>query len=58
MPKQLQHTRFRTMPAGREVLIDLLSSTGCHWYVQANNCIEPIGSLNDDAYKRPDYVHT
>jgi hypothetical protein len=51
MRKQLQHKRFR-------MLIDLLSSTECHWYVQANYCIEPIGSSNDDIHKRPDYVHT
>ena len=48
---QLQHKRFR-------MLIDLLSSPSCYWYVQAHRCLEPIGNDNDGIYKRPDYAHT
>jgi hypothetical protein len=57
MLKQLQHKRFTTESADRQMRNDLLSLTGCYWYVQAHKCIEPIGNVNDSNYKRPWYIH-
>jgi hypothetical protein len=51
MLKSLQHKRF-TMRN------DQLSLPGCHWYVQANSSIEPIGNENDSKHKRPGFVNT
>lgn len=38
-------------------LNDLLSSTGCYWYVQANSNIVPIGNESGRKNIRPDYFH-
>jgi len=57
MLKQLQHKRFRTLSAGRQMRNDQLSSPGCYWYVQAQTNIEPISNVNDSIYKRPGNIH-
>jgi hypothetical protein len=50
MLNQLQHKRFTSMRN------DKLSSSICHWYVQAGRSIEPTGNLNDSDHKRPSYI--
>lgn len=57
MLKQLQHKRFATVFAGRQMRSELSSLPGFYWYVQAHQRIESIGNEND-GIKRPDYVHT
>jgi hypothetical protein len=57
MLKQLQHKRFTTVSAGRQMRNDQLSSPGCYVYVQAHRSIEPIGNQEDSIHKRPSYIH-
>jgi len=57
MLRQLQHTRFTTMPAGIQERNELSSLPGSDWYVQAYRMIERTGNVND-IHKRPDHVHT
>jgi hypothetical protein len=53
MLKSLQHKRFTTVSAGRQMRNEQLLLSGCYWYVQAKRSIALIGIENDSQYKRP-----
>ena len=57
MLKSLQHKRFTTVSAGRQMRNERLSLSGCYWYAQANRSIVLMGIENDSQYKRPWYIH-
>lgn len=58
MLKSLQHKRFTTVSAGRQMRKEQLSLSGCYWHAQEIGSIVPIGIENDNIYKRLSYVHT
>ena len=56
MLNSLQHKRFTTVFAGRQMREEQLSLSGCYWYAQAIRSIVPTG--NDNIHKRLSYLHT
>ena len=59
MLKSLQHKRFTTVSAGRQMQKEQLLLSGCYWHTQEIRSVVPIGNKNDSIiHKRLSYVHT